>query len=163
MKLSVKVGQQILDVLVVRQDADYVVEVDGRRFVVNARKLEGDFFSILTEGRSYEVSVEADGDGYWVRHGAAEQRVAVSDPSRQAREEKSGPEGPEQIVSVMPGKVVRLLAREGDAVEPGQGVVVVEAMKMENEIASDKGGRVTRVAVSPGDAVETGTLLMVVE
>ncbi len=163
MKLSVKAGQQLLDVLVLRQDGNYVVEVDGRRFVVDARKLEGDFFSILTEGRSYEVSVEHDGDGYRVRHGAAELEVAVSDPSRQAREAKTGPAGPEKIVSVMPGKVVRLLVREGDEVEPGQGVVVVEAMKMENEIASERGGKVTRVATSAGDAVETGALLMVIE
>ena len=163
MKLSVKAGQQLCDVLVARQDGNYVVEVDGRSFLVDARKLEGDFFSILTEGRSYEVSVEADGDGYRVRHGAAEMEVAVSDPSRQAREAQAGPTGPEKIVSVMPGKVVRVLAGEGDEVEPGQGVVVVEAMKMENEIATERGGKVTRVAASAGDAVETGALLMIVE
>jgi biotin carboxyl carrier protein len=63
----------------------------------------------------------------------------------------------------MPGKVVRVLVAEGDEVEPGAGVVVVEAMKMENEIATIKGGTVTKIAVSPGTAVEGGALLLVIE
>lgn len=162
MKLSAKVGSRVVDVTVTRDDGDYVVEVDGSRFLVDARKLEGDFYSILTEGRSYEVSVEADGDGYRVRHGAAEQRIDISDPSRQARDSKHGASGPERVVSVMPGKVVRLLVGAGDEVEPGQGVVVVEAMKMENEIATEKGGRVTKISVSPGEIVEGGALLLVI-
>jgi biotin carboxyl carrier protein len=63
----------------------------------------------------------------------------------------------------MPGKVVRVLVREGDEVEEGQGLVVVEAMKMENEIPAPRAGRVSAVKARPGLAVEAGATLVVVE
>jgi biotin carboxyl carrier protein len=162
-RISAKAGQQLLDVDIERRDGNYRVEVDGIRYEVDALKLEGAFFSILTEGRSYEVSVEARGDTYFVRHGAAELLVKLSDPSRQAREAGEGSEGAENIVSMMPGKVVRVMISEGDEVEAGQGLVVVEAMKMENEITATKPGKVGTVNVEPGQTVEGGAVLMVIE
>jgi biotin carboxyl carrier protein len=162
-KINAKAGQQFLDVTVQRENGIYVVEVDEARFDVDVHKLEGDFFSILTGGKSYEVSVEATRDGYRVRHGAAEQLVTLSDPGRQARETMGDRQGPERVCSVMPGKVVRVLVNEGDEVEAGQGVVVVEAMKMENEIAAPKAGRISSIAVAAGQAVESGAELLVIE
>jgi biotin carboxyl carrier protein len=163
MRISAKAGQQILDVDIERRDGSYRVEVDGVRYEVDALKLEGAFFSILTEGRSYEVSVEARGDTYFVRHGASELLVTLSDPSRQARDASEAGVGPENIVTMMPGKVVRLLVAEGDEVEADQGLVVVEAMKMENEIAASKKGKVGSVNVEPGETVEGGAVLLVIE
>jgi biotin carboxyl carrier protein len=151
------------EVSVERDDGRYVVELDGRRIEVDAHKLEGDFFSILIGDRSYEVSVERRREGYHVRHGASERLVAFSDRSRRAREALGGADGPARVVSVMPGKVVRVLAAAGDAVTQGQGLVVVEAMKMENEIAAPKDGTLKSVDVQPGQAVEAGALLAVVE
>ena len=87
----------------------------------------------------------------------------VSDPSRQARDALAAASGPEKIISQMPGKVVRILVAEGDEVDPGAGLVVLEAMKMENEISTEKGGTVKTVAVTEGEAVEGGALLLVVE
>ena len=72
-------------------------------------------------------------------------------------------EGPQQVVSAMPGKVVRLLVGEGDEVEQGQGLVVVEAMKMENEIAAPRAGTVRSVPIAPGQAVEGGAVLAVID
>ena len=163
MKISAKAGQQLLDVTIERSSGQYIVNVDGVHYTIDAHKLEADFYSILTEGRSYEVSVETRGDAYHVRHGAAEQLVRLTDPSRRAREEKPDAEGPESIVTQMPGKVVRVLVSEGDAVEAGQGVIVVEAMKMENEIAASKDGKVTALNVQPGQSVEGGAVLAVIE
>lgn len=163
MKIHAKAGQQFLDVNIQRENGVYVVEVDDVRYDVDVHKLEGDFFSILTDGKSYEVSVEATRDGYRVRHGAAEQLVTLSDPDRQARESMRDAPGPESVRSVMPGKVVRLLVNEGDTVEAGQGVVVVEAMKMENEIAAPKAGRISSIAVAADQAVEAGAELLVIE
>jgi len=163
MKISAKAGQQLLEVTIERSNGHYIVDVDGVRHDVDAHKLEADFYSILTEGRSYEVSVESQGDAYHVRHGAAEQMVRLTDPSRRAREEGPAADGPEQIVSQMPGKVVRVLVAEGDTVEAGQGVIVVEAMKMENEIAASKDGKITSLSVQPGQSVEGGAVLAVIE
>ncbi len=163
MKISAKAGSEVFELIVTREDGHYLVEVDGQQHVVDAQKLEGDFYTILTEGRSYEVSVEARGDGYQVRHGAAQQVVTLSDPSRRARELTAVADGPLKIVASMPGRVVRLLVAAGDEVEEGQGVVVVEAMKMENEITSTKAGKVTSVDVDEGQSVEGGATLLVVE
>ena len=162
MKISAKAGQQIVDLIIERDDGSYVVEIGGERRRVDVRKLEGDFYSILSGGRSYEVSVEPRGDAYYVRHGAEELLVALSDPSRQAREEQVK-QGPDEVATQMPGKVVRLLVQEGDEVEAGQGLVVVEAMKMENEIAAGKAGKVVSVRVEPGQTVEGGAVLAVIE
>ena len=163
MKLSVRVRDHVHDVVVTRQNGHYVVEIDGHRHEVDSRKLENNFYSFVMAERSYEVSVERDGDTYKVRRGAAQLDVAISDPSRQAREALTTAAGPERVVSQMPGRIVRVLVAEGDEVDAGAGLVVVEAMKMENEITTAKGGKVTKIAVAPGDAVEGGALLLVIE
>ena len=163
MKISAKVGAQVVEVTIERSNGHYVVEIDGVRHEVDAHKLEADFFSLLWEGRSYEVSVEARGDSYHVRHGAAEQVVSLTDPSRRARELGAVADGPAHVTTLMPGKVVRVLVQDGDKVDAGQGIVVVEAMKMENELAAPRPGRVRSLRVEPGQSVEAGAVLAVIE
>ena len=163
MKISAKAGDRVFDIVIERQNGRYIVDVDGERHEVDAQKLEDDFYTILLDSRSFEVSVERRGDAYHVRHGAAEQLVSFSDPSRRARERQSAADGPESVISVMAGRVVRLLVCKGDEVEPGQGVIVVEAMKMENEISAGKGGRVTAIDVTEGQNVDSGAQLLVIE
>jgi len=155
MKFAARIGETTHEVVVDRVDALYRVELGGTVHLVDARKLEAAFFSILFEGRSYEVSVEATDGGYTVRHGAHERQVELADASRGGREELARKGGAASVVSVMPGKIVRVLVAAGD--------VVVEAMKMENEIAAPRGGRVKEVAVTPGQAVESGAVLLVLD
>jgi biotin carboxyl carrier protein len=163
LKFQATVGAAVHEIVVARVDGSYVVTLDGVEHHVDARKLEADFYSILYEGKSYEVSVESAGAKYIVRHGAHEQIVELADASRRGREQLRKRGGPEAIDSVMPGKVVRVLVAPGDQVRAGQGLVVVEAMKMENEIAAAKAGIVKEVAVVAGQSVESGRLLLVVE
>ncbi len=163
MRFSAKSGPRILDVTIERRDGTYSVEIEGEHYEVDCHKLEADFYSFVIGGRSYEVSVEASRNGYRVRHGAAEQLVTLSDPGRQAREELVDTIGTAAVVSAMPGKVVRVLVRVGDRVEAGQGVMVVEAMKMENEITAPRPGRISSIAVQPEQTVESGAELLVIE
>ena len=163
MKIAARIGGSTHVVTVERHNGHYVVDVDGERHEVDAHKLDGSFYSFIMDGKSFEISVEPDGDGYHVRHGAAEQVVRFTDPSRGARESFGETAGVEQITAVMPGKVARVLVQEGDEVEAGQGLVVVEAMKMENEVPATKAGTVKTVAVEPGVAVESGAVLVEVE
>jgi biotin carboxyl carrier protein len=151
------------EIVVARLDGSYIVTLDGVEHIVDARKLEADFYSILYDGKSYEVSVESAGPKYVVRHGAEEQVVELADASGGGREELRKRGGDETIDSVMPGKVVRVLVSPGDTVRSGQGLVVVEAMKMENEISAPRAGRVKSVEVNPGQNVETGARLVVLE
>jgi len=162
-KFTAMTGDTAHEIVVTRLDAAYVVTLDGVEHVVDARKLEADFYSILYEGKSYEVSVESVGASYVVRHGAHEQAVELADASRRGRDDLHRRTGTQHVDSVMPGKVVRVLVAAGDDVQAGQGLVVVEAMKMENEIGAPRAGRVKSVEVSPGQNVETGARLVVLE
>jgi biotin carboxyl carrier protein len=163
-KFTARVGEREHDLRIERRDGSFVVDVDGVEHLVDARKLEADFYSILVADRSYEVSVEASGNEYRVRHGAAVVVVSLADPSRGAREELRGArDGPEVVTSVMPGKVVRILVAEGESVRPEQGLLVVEAMKMENEIAAPRGGKIRSIEVREGQPVESGARLVVIE
>jgi biotin carboxyl carrier protein len=163
LRFTASVGDSVHDVVVSRQDGAYVVTLNSVEHIVDARKLEADFYSILFEGRSYEVAVESVGSKYVVRHGAHEQVVELADSARSGREELRKKGGVESVDAVMPGKVVRVLVAPADVVQAGQGLVVVEAMKMENEIGAPRAGRVKSVDVSPGQTVETGTRLVVLE
>jgi biotin carboxyl carrier protein len=91
---------------------------------------------------------------------------ALDERSRAIRELSAAtekPRGPAPLVAPMPGMVVRVNVSEGDAVQPGQGLVVMEAMKMENELRATSGGAVKRILVTPGTAVEKGALLLEME
>ena len=163
MRFTAATGESVHEIDVTRRDGVYVVTVDGAEHLVDARKLEADFYSILVGGVSYEVSVEPAGGRYVLRHGAHEQTVALVDASRSGRDDLARRGGREEILSVMPGKVVRVLVAAGDAVDVGSALVVVEAMKMENEIAAPRAGTVVEVAVEAGQTVETGARLVVLE
>jgi biotin carboxyl carrier protein len=162
-KFNATVGETVHELVVTREGGTYIVTLDGVAHAVDARKLEADFYSILYEGKSYEVSVESAGAKYLVRHGAHEQTVDLADASRGGRDELHKRTGNEIIDAVMPGKVVRVLVAPGDEVNAGHGLVVLEAMKMENEIGAPRAGRVKSVDVTAGQTVETGARLVVLE
>lgn len=163
LKLELTAGKQAHQVTVERHADRYRVVIDGHEHVVDARHLGGETYSILDGGRSYELWIEPKVDGYRVQLGTSKCWVSVGAPGRRgAQAPRAGPHE-ESVVSVMPGRVVRLLVTDGQVVERGQGVVVVEAMKMENEIAAGKAGRVSAIAVKPGQAVEAGTVLLVID
>lgn len=145
--------------------------VDGRAVNVDVRLLEPGVMSLLVtypdklgpdkQGRQYRCVL--DGDGVVI--GGRRYGFEVDDPrSLQGRRGAgAGTEGPRPVKAPMPGRVVRLLVEAGDDVAEGQGVVVIEAMKMQNELKSPKAGRVARVGVVVGDTVGSGDVLVVVE
>lgn len=128
-------------------------------------EVEPGVFSILLEGRSYEVKVAAGANGFvQVDVGGRSAAVEVRDPRSFNRNRQAGIGHGRQTVSApMPGKVVRVLIREGDVVEAGAGLVVVEAMKMQNELKAPKAGKVTRLSAKEGDTVTAGEPLVVIE
>jgi len=122
-------------------------------------------YSIIVRGRGYEVSVEDDGgDCLRVSVNGSPHCVEVRDPRRWTPGGGSkGVAGPRTIKAQMPGKIVKLLVRAGDEVEAGQGLIIIEAMKMQNEMKSPKAGKVLAVKVEEACSVEAGQTLMVVE
>ena len=140
------------------------VNLDGRIIEGDAVEVATGTYSILIAGHSYEVRVEPSHGGLRVHAGAQEYRVDIDDP-RAWRRRRGGAleaEGRQEVVAPMPGKVVRVLAKQGDEVEAGQGLFVVEAMKMQNEIRSPKKGKLERLLVAEGQVVNAGEPLAVV-
>jgi biotin carboxyl carrier protein len=135
--------------------------VDGRRTTVDVRVLEAGVMSLVVEGRQYRCVL--DGDGVVI--GGRRYGFEVDDPrSLQGRRGGgAGVDGPRPVKAPMPGRVVRVLVNDGQDVEEGEAIVVIEAMKMQNELRAPKAGRVVRVSVGVGDAVGAGDVLAVVE
>jgi biotin carboxyl carrier protein len=123
--------------------------------------LDTETWSVLIEGRAYRVEPGAPGE---VTVNGARLAAELFDPrASRERQGSAASRGRLSVAAPMPGKVVRLLVSAGDAVEAGQGLVVVEAMKMQNEMKSPKTGRVVEVRATPDSAVAAGDVLMVVE
>jgi biotin carboxyl carrier protein len=144
----------------------YRVSVDGNEFLVDGKKTGRTNYSLIVDNRSFEIEVDNTDDEYRVLVDGRSYRIQLVDERRMRI--GSGQLGVElqgrQNISVpMPGKIIAVLVAEGEAVEKGQGLVIVEAMKMENEVRSPIAGAVKEIKVKPGDTVEGGAVLLVVE
>jgi biotin carboxyl carrier protein len=142
----------------------YRVTLDGDPLEVDFQPAGRDFASLIVDGRSYEAGIVRRPDGYTVALNGATLDIELKDAARgegaSARPRAAGPVG---IRAPMPGRVVRVLVEAGQQVEAGQGLLVMEAMKMENELKAPRAGRVRDVQVGERQAVETGALLLVLE
>jgi biotin carboxyl carrier protein len=138
--------------------------LDGVEVAADAVEVATGTYSILLGGNAFEVRVQPEGEALRVYAGGQEFSVQVIDP-RAWHGRRGGAlalEGRQRIVAPMPGKVVRVLVAQGAQVEAGQGLFVVEAMKMQNEIRSPKAGVVEKLSVVEGQAVNVGETLAVV-
>ena len=149
------------------QGQSYHLRIGERSYVVDSAATNGTVRSLVIEGRQFEVSVRRqNARKYSVSHQGSIDEVEVLDPLSYLAERGSGRQrraGPQRIEAYMPGRVVEVLVEEGESVQPGQGLVVLEAMKMANEIQADHDGVVSRIFVTPGQAVEGGDPLFELE
>jgi biotin carboxyl carrier protein len=151
---------------IARVDDDWKISLDGNEIDASVAEVAPNTFSVLLNGESHQIRIAPRADGTLTLHtGLAEYHAEVSDPRiwRGRRHGALEAEGRQQVTAPMPGKVVRLLVSEGDAVEAGQGLLVVEAMKMQNEIRSPKAGKVEKLLAKEGLAVNAGDVLAWVE
>jgi biotin carboxyl carrier protein len=139
--------------------------LDGHSVHIDAIIPRRDVLSLLVDGRAYEIKRERTATDLHMWVGSARFAVEMRDPrSLRSRQQAGGDEkGPKKVVAPMPGRIVRLLVAENSAVEAGQGLVVVEAMKMQNEIKSPKNGIVKKMSATVGAAVNPGDVLAIVE
>jgi biotin carboxyl carrier protein len=147
-----------------RADGRWSCRLDDRDFEIDAVLIRPDVLSLRIGDFAYEVKSERVTNNLHLWVGSRGFAVEVRDPrSLRGRTRAGDDHGPRKITAPMPGKVVRLLIRQGDEVELGRGVAVVEAMKMQNEIKSPKKGTIQRILVSEGAAVNAGDVLAIVE
>ena len=127
-------------------------------------EVEPGVFSVLMDGVSYLAQASGTGSSIIVDVEGSVFDIEISDPRAPRRKTGAlGGEGRQTIVAPMPGKIVRLLVNVGDAVEPGQGIVVMEAMKMQNELKALRTGVVTALPVAEGATVSAGEVLASIE
>ena len=168
MQYEVEVGGRRLQVVVTRSGDGLAVSVDGRTRQVDAARIDAHTLSLLVDGVwSNEVSIATDpASGQLTVHvGATPVGVTLNGRRRWGRRDEGSAagSGPQRLVAPMPGKVVRVLVKAGDLVTARQPVVVVEAMKMENELRAGREGTVAEIQVREGMSVDAGALLLVIQ
>ncbi len=148
-----------------KDEGGWSCRLDGEPVSVDALIPRRDVLSLLIDGRSWEIKREQTAADLHVWVGDARFAVELRDPRSLRARQKTGADekGPRKIIAPMPGRVVRVLVAESSEVEAGQGIVVVEAMKMQNEIKSPKKGVVKKILATPGAAVNPGDVLAIVE
>jgi len=146
-------------------DSGWQCRLDGQEIHVDAVLPRRDVLSLVVDGICFEVKREQTATDLHMWVGSNRFAVELRDPRslRSRRGSAADETGPRKIVAPMPGRVVRLLTSEQSEVEAGQGIVVVEAMKMQNEIKSPKKGTIKKIVAEAGAAVNAGDVLAIVE
>ena len=165
MTFDVQVDDVLTKVEVHRDGDDYRFRVgSGEEKVAHMIQVEPGLFSVLAGGSSYEARAETGEDCAWITIQGRRFRVAITDPRRWSTKKASAHgHDRENISAPMPGKIVRVLVKPGDRVESGQGILVVEAMKMQNEMKAHRAGRVAALPVREGETVSAGAILATIE
>ncbi len=168
MKFQIEMNGELREIELTQgqDDGQYRAIIDGEPAVdITAQILRPGVLSLHIGGEAYRCVLEESAEGSAIYLGGKRLLYRVDDPRslKSRRSRHGGAEGPKSVTAPMPGRVVRVLAGIGDAVEAHQGVVVIEAMKMQNELKSPKAGKVVQVRVKPGDTVGAGDVLAVIE
>ncbi len=159
MTYTFRFEDQIYIINLEEEDIQTNVEINGKKIPVEFKRIDENLYSIISEGKSLsigifknakKIDVFFEGNLYELESISERQKVAG----------KASDSGTQEIKSSMPGRVVKILKNIGDGVKLGEGVIVVEAMKMESELKSTIDGKVTEIKVEEGDAVESGTVLL---
>ena len=149
-----------------RSEHTWTCKVDGETMEVDAALTARDVLSVLVGNKAYEIKRERSlrGELHMVI-GSARYSVDVQDPRslRTRRAGASSEAGPQKLTAAMPGKIVRIMVKEKDEVKAGQPVLVMEAMKMQNEMKSPKDGRVQKILTSEGSTVNAGDTLAIID
>jgi biotin carboxyl carrier protein len=162
---EVTIAEKLYRVELTRAAEQWRCRLDGREVPLDVIFVRDGALSLLLEGKSYEVKQEIVGTETNVVIGHERFSASVRDPRSFRSRQRAGASehGVKKITAPMPGKVVRILAKVGDQVEAGQSVIVIEAMKMQNELKAPKNGVVKKINAIEGAAVEAGQSLAEVE
>ena len=165
MKCEIELDGKLRSVEVMHSGERARWTIDGSELDADAVEVSPGIYSILIGGKSLEERVEAKGDSQLrVTVASREYEATIRNSRKWKRDRAAGAEaeGRQQVTTPMPGKIVLVLMKTGDAVDAGQGIVVVEAMKMQNEIRSPKSGTVERLLVVAGQTVNAGEVVAIV-
>ncbi len=147
------------------EDDGFRVQLDGQPYPADMHPMQANVLSVLIEGRSYRVLFDPRPSGSAVVLGERRIPYRVDDPRSLGSRTNvdANDTGARSIIASMPGRIVRILVKVGDSIEAQQSLIVVEAMKMQNELKAPRAGTVARIAVEVGATVQAGKVLMVIE
>jgi len=168
MKLIAKINERQFEIRIKREEEKVFAEIDGRSYHLEASEPEPNVFLLKHEGHIFEVFIspnESKIDPFKVMVKNNEFEVKLLDPKKLRGTISDGGNADEigEIKTAMPGKVVRILLTANSEVKSGEGVIIVEAMKMQNELKSPKDGLVKEIKFSEGDTVNAGDVLVIIE
>ena len=165
MTFNVIIGDRTHRLELRKREGSWLAKLDQHEMEVDAALTARDVISVLIGGKAYEVKRERslNGETHMIV-GSARYAVQVEDPRslRTRRTTAAHAHGPQNITAPMPGKIVRILVSKGQDVEPGEGVVVIEAMKMQNVLKSPKKGTVQHIVVTESSNVNAGDVLVTI-
>ena len=166
MKHSVIIDGKSFDLELVRSSDGQRIEaqIDGKKYDLHVQAVEPGVYWLAWNHRSIEISVSPNGDAYVASvdgHRMNDEIVDARTALRKAAQH--GHAGTVELRAPMPGKIVKVLVHEGATVETNQGLLVIEAMKMQNELKSPKKGTIRKIGVKETAAVNAGDLLVIVE
>jgi len=168
MKLQAELNNEKHEIEIKREGEKVFAKIDEREYELEASEPEPNVYLLKNAGKIYEVFVspqKSAGEPLQVRVGTNEFEINIIDPKRlrgKGKDAEHG-EGLAEIKTAMPGKVVRVLAEQGAEIKQGEGVIVVEAMKMQNEMKSPKDGIIKEIRFSEGATVNAGDVLAIIE
>ncbi len=167
MKLNATIGDYQTDVTIRREGSRAVAEVGGRRYELDAHEPAPNSYLLIADGRVSECRLEGkpeSGQPLGILVGGRHYIVTLTDPKRLRGSASAGlhSDGAARVIAPMPGKVVRVLVDVGAQIEAGEGIVIVEAMKMQNEMKSPTSGTVVALNVRAGATVNGGDVLAVI-
>ena len=167
MKLKAQIGDREEELLIKLEDGRISAEIGNRVYELEVREIEPDCYLFFFHQNVHEcrVSERAAEKVFDVRIRGRSHAVTIVDPKRLRSGQNSDRHhhGVAEIRAQMPGKVVRVQTEAGKSVEKGAGVIVVEAMKMQNEMKSPRDGMIVSINVQAGDTVNAGDVLAVIE
>jgi biotin carboxyl carrier protein len=168
MKYIANIEDKSFVVDIIETDGKLIIKLDGHPVVVDFVQVKPpNHFSFLVNNQSFDVEIVKNAEGYWVNFNGRRYECLLEDEKIQRIKDIAGLKKEilhdRELKSPMPGLVVAIEVKEGEMVKVGQGVAIVEAMKMENELKAKFDGKVKKVRVKPGQAVEKDEVMVVFE
>lgn len=159
-------GGKVYQIEIEKQQGEYLVNIGGNSYRVDSRQISKGKLSLNIEGKIYDLMIRGNARNHQVDIGPYCYDIELwtsRDDGEILESTKGDKTGKIVITTPMPGKVIKVLKELNEPVKEGEGVIVVEAMKMENELKSPREGVISEIKVSPGRAVESGEILIVIE
>lgn len=161
MKYSLKIGKEILNFNLAESGEIFDIEFNEKKYNAELIKIDSNLYSMILDGQTCTVAIKKEGKSIEIFYKG--DLFSFEIPSARDKSSLENASGVDKISAPMPGRVVKVLKKVGDIIKEGEGLIVVEAMKMESELKSSIDGKVSEISVKDGDTVDLGAHLITVE